>query len=143
MCIPFNNSPTLKYPNQESILPRFVDKGSILLMYMQILVAIITLLFPIRPCQFLIKRKQVSPHRRKLIYVCTRNFATLFPLSQEQITVHIFIFLYRHYFLHAILQMWVIQHVCVCVCGCIACVLLYISFYASKNKRIACNIEIM
>jgi hypothetical protein len=43
MCIPFNNSLTLKYPNQESILPRFVDKGSALLMYMQVLVAVIQL----------------------------------------------------------------------------------------------------
>ena len=43
MCIPFNNSPTLKYPNQESILPRFVDKGSVLLLYMQVLVAFIQL----------------------------------------------------------------------------------------------------
>ena len=43
MCIPFNNSLTLKYPNQESILPRFDDKGSILLKYMQVLVALIQL----------------------------------------------------------------------------------------------------
>ena len=43
MCIPFNNSPKLKYPNQESILPRFVDKGSVLLMYMQVLAAVIQL----------------------------------------------------------------------------------------------------
>ena len=43
MCIPFNNSLTLKYPNQESILPRFVDKGSVLLLYMQVLVAFIQL----------------------------------------------------------------------------------------------------
>ena len=43
MCIPLNNSLTLKYPNQESILPRFVDKGSGLLWYMQILVAVIQL----------------------------------------------------------------------------------------------------
>jgi hypothetical protein len=43
MCIPFNNSPTLKYPNQESILPRFVDKGSVLLMYMHVLAAVIQL----------------------------------------------------------------------------------------------------
>ena len=44
MCIPLNNSLTLKYPNQESILPRFVDKGSVLLLYMQVLVAFIQLL---------------------------------------------------------------------------------------------------
>jgi hypothetical protein len=43
MCVPFNNSLTLKYPNQESILPRFVDKGSVLLLYMQVLVAFIQL----------------------------------------------------------------------------------------------------
>jgi hypothetical protein len=43
MCIPLNNSLTLKYPNQESILPRFVDKGSGLLLFMQILVAVIEL----------------------------------------------------------------------------------------------------
>jgi hypothetical protein len=43
MFIPFNNSLTLKYPNQESILPRCVDKGSILLLYMQVLVAFIQL----------------------------------------------------------------------------------------------------
>jgi hypothetical protein len=42
-CIPLNNSLTLKYPNQESIQPRFVDKGSVLLMYMQALVAVIQL----------------------------------------------------------------------------------------------------
>jgi hypothetical protein len=43
MCIPLNNSLTLKYPNQESILPRSVDKGSILLMDMHVSVAVIQL----------------------------------------------------------------------------------------------------
>jgi len=42
MFIPFNNSLTLKYPNQESILPRFV--GSVLVLFMQVLVAFIQLL---------------------------------------------------------------------------------------------------
>jgi len=42
MFIPFNNSLTLKYPNQESILPRFV--GSVLVLVMQVLVAFIQLL---------------------------------------------------------------------------------------------------
>ena len=43
MCLPFSISPTLKYPNQESILPRFVDKGSVPLLYMQAIVAYIQL----------------------------------------------------------------------------------------------------
>jgi len=42
MFIPLNNSLTLKYPNQESILPRFV--GSVLVLFMQVLVAFIQLL---------------------------------------------------------------------------------------------------
>jgi len=41
MFIPLNNSLTLKYPNQESILPRFV--GSVPLLFMQVLVAFIQL----------------------------------------------------------------------------------------------------
>ena len=43
MFIPFNNSLTLKYPNQESILLGFDAKGSILFLFMHVFTAFVQL----------------------------------------------------------------------------------------------------
>ena len=43
MFIPFNNSLTLKYPNQESILLGFEAKGSILFLFMHLFTAFVQL----------------------------------------------------------------------------------------------------